>query len=58
MVVRDVENRMVRSPHLHALFPFHRIFLKKSRLVKAVGTQATELTTGLCHLYHKLEPQK
>ena len=58
MIVRDVENRMVRSPHLHALFPFHRIFLKKSRLVKAVGAQARELTTDLWHLYHTIERQK
>ena len=58
MIVRDVENRMVRSPHMYAYFSLYRICLKKSRLVKAVGAQARELTTGLCHLYHNIERQK
>jgi hypothetical protein len=58
MVVHNVENRMVSSTHMHVLFPLYRNFLKKSRLVKAVGAQARELTTGLCHLYHKFERQK
>ena len=58
MVVRDAENRMVSSTHIHALFPFQRNFLKKSRLVKAVGAQAGELTVGLYYLYHNIERQK
>ena len=58
MIVRDVENRMVSSPHMYALCSLYRNFLKKSRLVKAVGAQARELTTGLYYLYHNIERQK
>ena len=58
MIVRDMESRMVSSPHMHVYFSLYRICLKESRLVKAVGAQVRELTTGLCHIYHNIERQK